>query len=245
VRVTCVTDDAGCHIEVRDTGVGIAAAEQERVFEEFYQVGNPERDRRKGMGLGLSIVRRLADLLDLNLTMDSRAGEGTTFSLRLDRVTAPVREEPRAVVGTASLRNRQVLVIDDEASVRDALRGYLEGMGCNVNVAATVAEAAALAMLQEPDIVLADFRLRGEETGLLAIQRLRESYPSLPAIVVTGDTAPESLAQLDGTGIVVLHKPVVPARLLEAITALLPDDVEPAPVDPLETSAFVPSIGPW
>jgi CheY-like chemotaxis protein len=101
------------------------------------------------------------------------------------------------------------------------LRGFLEGLGCRVSVAGTIEEAAALALLEEPDIVLADFRLRGEATGLQAVQRLRQGRPDLPAIIVTGDTAPEQLAKLDGSGIDVLYKPVAPERLVEAMGALL------------------------
>jgi signal transduction histidine kinase/ActR/RegA family two-component response regulator len=221
VHVECRVREACCRIEVRDTGIGIPSAEHEHVFEEFYQIGNPERDRRKGMGLGLSIVRRLAGLLGAKLAMVSIAGRGTRFSLEFDLAAAPAQEDSRPVAGPLELRERQVLVIDDEAGPRDALRGYLEGLGCIVDVAGTVAEAAALAMLQEPDIVVADFRLRDAETGLDAIRRLRGSRPGLPAIIVTGDTAPERLAELDGTGIEILHKPVVPARLVESMVQQL------------------------
>jgi signal transduction histidine kinase/AmiR/NasT family two-component response regulator len=221
VRVTCGVHDGRCRIDVADTGIGIPEHEQEHVFEEFYQLGNPERDRRKGLGLGLSIVRRLANLLGLQLAMDSRLAHGTTFSLELEAVSAPERAEIRAPRVSTELRERQVLLLDDEAAPRDALRAYLESLGCRVSVAGTMAEAAALAMLEEPDIVLADFRLRRGETGLEVIRRLRESRPGLPAIIVTGDTAPERLAQFEGTGIEVLHKPVVPTRLVESMVALL------------------------
>jgi signal transduction histidine kinase len=219
VRLSCGTHGATCRIEIVDTGVGIPQAEQERVFEEFYQLGNPERDRRKGMGLGLSIVRRLATLLRVSLSMGSEVGRGTTFTLELPAAEAPQVVEVQAPASPAELRDRQVLLIDDEVSPRDALRGYLEALGCRVSVAGTVTEAAALAMLDEPDIVLADFRLRQGESGLDAIRRLRESRPDLPAIIVTGDTAPERLAEFDAAGIEVLHKPVVPARLVESMAA--------------------------
>jgi signal transduction histidine kinase/ActR/RegA family two-component response regulator len=221
VRLACTAAGARCRIVVADSGIGIPESEHEHVFEEFYQVGNPERDRRKGMGLGLSIVRRLTELLGVKLSMDSHVGRGTTFALELETVAAPHRVDEPAQAPSSGLADRQVLLVDDEVAPRDALRAYLEGLGCHVSVAGTLREAATAAMLDEPDIVLADFRLRQGETGLEAIQRLRESRPRLPAIIVTGDTAPERLAELDGTGIEVLHKPVPPARLVARMTALV------------------------
>ena len=221
VAVSCGCVGARCEISIIDTGIGIPEAERERVFDEFYQLGNSERDRRKGMGLGLSIVRRLATLLCVELRMESTEGRGTTFTLALDAVAAPEVAQPRAPAISSRLRDRQVLLIDDEAAPREALRGYLEGLGCKVSVAASTEEAAAIALFEEPDIVLADFRLRDDATGLQAIHRLRQARPDLPAIIVTGDTAPERLAELEGTGLEVLYKPVAPARLVEAITARL------------------------
>jgi CheY-like chemotaxis protein len=216
--------DGLCRVVIADSGIGIPGAEQKRVFEEFYQVGNTERDRRKGMGLGLSIVRRLATLLDLRLEMTSVFGRGSTFTLELPAVERPAQVQPRPSLATTKLHDRQALVIDDEAAPRDALRGFLEGLGCRVSVAGTIEEAAALALLEEPDIVLADFRLRGEATGLQAVQLLRRGRPALPAIIVTGDTAPEQVAKLDGCGIDVLYKPVAPERLVKAMGALLEED---------------------
>src|SRR6185312_14744926 len=228
VRLACTAAGARCTIEIADTGIGIPEAEHEHVFEEFYQVGNPERDRRKGMGLGLSIVRRLANLLGVKLSMDSRVGRGTAFALELETVAPPQRIEERIPPPSPKLADCQVLLLDDEVTPRDALREYLEALGCRVSVAGTLAEAAAVAMLEEPDIVLADFRLRQAETGLEAIRRLRESRPGLPAIIVTGETPPERLAELDGAGIEVLHKPVAPARLVESMVVQLARASAPA-----------------
>jgi signal transduction histidine kinase/CheY-like chemotaxis protein len=218
-----------CTIEVADTGIGIPEHEQERVFEEFYQIGNEGRDRRKGLGLGLPIVKRLCDLLGVQLRMSSRPGVGTTFTLELPRVAAPI-VEPAAPAPPAAgvLRDKQLLVIDDEAASREAMQGYLEGLGCSVMIAATANEAAALAQMHEPDLVVADFRLGGGESGLQAIARLRRAHPGLPAIIVTGDTAPEKLAEMSAARIPVLHKPVPPALLLEKISALLEREKEAA-----------------
>jgi signal transduction histidine kinase/ActR/RegA family two-component response regulator len=228
VRITCEAGTESVRIEVADTGIGIPPAEQERVFEEFYQVGNAERDRRRGMGLGLSIVRRLAQLLEVRLSMSSAPERGTTFTLELPLARCPAPEETPPPPEAIRLHDRQVLVIDDEAAPRDALRGYLEALGCRVSMAATTEEAAAIASMEEPDVVLADYRLRNEATGLHAIRRLREIHPGLRAIIVTGDTAPEQLAELDGCGLEVLYKPVAPARLVEALNAALEEEASVA-----------------
>ena len=221
VAICASADHEVCCIQVTDTGLGIPAAEHERVFEEFYQLGNPERDRAKGLGLGLPIVRRLAELLEVGIEMDSSPGEGTSFRLMLPRAPATPAKAARAQTGSRDFRDVHVLVIDDEAQSREAMQRYLETLGCDVTLAATVNEAAALAQMHEPDCILADFRLRGGETGLQAIELLRRERPRLPAMIITGDTAPERLAEIDAAGIPVLHKPVTPGLLIEKIAGLL------------------------
>lgn len=222
VRVEARVEDGACFVDVVDTGIGIAPAEQERVFEEFYQVGNPERDRRKGLGLGLPIVRRHSELLGLAIRMSSAPGQGTTFTLELPVVPAPPgRAEPAKGSPIPAFQDRQFLVIDDEAGSREAMQSYLEALGCQVSVAATINEATALAQVQEPDLVIADFRLRGTETGLQAIEALRKTRPGLPALLISGDTAPERLAEMSAANIPLLHKPVPPAVLIDNIASLL------------------------
>jgi CheY-like chemotaxis protein/anti-sigma regulatory factor (Ser/Thr protein kinase) len=221
IAVRASADAGRVRIEIADTGLGIPDSEHERVFEEFYQVGNPERDRNKGLGLGLPIVRRLAHLLDVRIDMASSPGEGTRFTLTLPRAPAAESKPRVAPSGARDFGDVRVLVIDDEAQSREAMQRYLEALGCEVMLAATINEAAALAQMHEPDCVLADFRLRGDETGLQAIEMLRRDRPGLPAMIITGDTAPERLAQIDAARIPVLHKPVPPGLLIEKIAGLL------------------------
>ena len=133
VTLDTEVDGTKVRIIVRDTGPGIPAAERERIFEEFYQIGNPERDRVQGLGLGLAIVQRLADLLVLELTLESEPGRGSTFTVTVPpaperravpRVSgAPVAAKPRALDGA------RVLVIDDEPDVRAGMRTLLEHLG--------------------------------------------------------------------------------------------------------------------
>jgi signal transduction histidine kinase/CheY-like chemotaxis protein len=223
VRVDARVENGRCVVAISDTGIGIAPAEQERVFEEFYQVGNPERDRRKGLGLGLPIVRRHSELLGLPIRMSSAPGQGTTFTLDLAVVPPPPRAEPVKSGLIPAFQDRQFLVIDDEAGSREAMQSYLLALGCQVSVAATINEATALAQVQEPDLVIADFRLRGSETGLQAIEALRKTRPTLAALLITGETAPERLTEMNAARIPVLHKPVPPAVLIDNIANLLND----------------------
>jgi signal transduction histidine kinase/ActR/RegA family two-component response regulator len=203
-------------IRVVDSGCGIAPADHRAVFDEFFQVGNPGRDRAQGLGLGLSIVKRLADLLDLPLTLSSMLGQGATFELRLPP-SATLPEEPVAVDSDFSVTGLCVLVIDDELSVRQGMGQLLEEIGCRPMLAASAAEALDLAAALAPDIVLADFRLAAGSDGIDAIAQLRERHGHLPAVLVTGDTAPDRLREAQRAGLATLHKPVTLNRLLEAI----------------------------
>jgi CheY-like chemotaxis protein len=216
-------------IEVEDTGHGIPASEQEMVFEEFYQVGNPERDRTKGLGLGLSIVRRFCKLLDIGVQLRSQVGHGTTVTLALplgvqDAPTpAPAAGEPPRV---HSFAGRTVLVVDDERSVRIGMRVLLEELGCRCLEAASGDEALRQARTRRPDVILADLRLRSGETGIEVIAQLAAAIGPTPALLISGDTAPDRLQEAKRAGIKLLHKPVgLPAlqaelaRMLEMPTA--------------------------
>lgn len=221
-------DEDTVRVQIRDTGCGIASAYQSQVFEEFFQVDNPERDRNRGLGLGLPIVRRLTNLLGIGLDLHSRPGTGTTVTLSIPRGTA---HAPEPLAEPADLREFQpsmprchVLVLDDEAAVRTGTHALLSRMGCDVSLAASTAEAEALAEGNPPDVVLADLRLRAQESGIRAVQRLRQQHPHLAAIIITGDTAPSQLHQAQAAGLQVLHKPVAADALMRAIAACLEDD---------------------
>lgn len=211
-------------ISVEDTGIGIPEAEHQRVFEEFYQLDNPQRDRSRGLGLGLSIVRRLAQLLELGIDMSSSPGRGTRFSVAVPRgdragaalsgVGAPAGDLNPGV----SLAGTRVLVLDDEEAVRRGMETLLQAFGCKVRSAGCIAEAVTHCRSMSPDILLVDLRLRGEENGIAAIAQLRSTHPALPAILVSGDTAPDRIQDAHGAGISMLHKPVSAQTLHQAIT---------------------------
>ena len=196
-------------ISVEDTGRGIPSAEQAMVFEEFYQVDNPERDRTKGLGLGLSIVRRLCTLLGISLDLQSAPGQGTTMVLQVPLETfgvAPPTQQP--LLRTQSFAGLTVLVIDDERSVRMGMRVLLEELGCRYLEASSIEEATREAIAARPDVILADMRLRNEETGIAAIASIVAAIGGTPAVLISGDTAPDRLQEANRAGIKLLHKPV-------------------------------------
>ena len=210
-------------IEVHDSGPGIAATERERVFEEFYQIANPERDRTRGLGLGLAIVRRLAGLLGHRVEVDSQPGRGSVFRIVAQRDTATRATRPVAVEATAgSLAGRRILVVDDEADVRVGTTSLLASWGSDCVAAASVDEALARTGTRAPDAMIVDWRLAAGATGLDAIERLRAAFGvAIPALIVSGASAPDDLARIKASGMPLLHKPVAPAKLRSAIAFLL------------------------
>lgn len=208
-------------VAVRDTGPGIPESERERVFEEFYQLQNPERDRARGLGLGLAIVRRLCDLLKLELELYSVVGEGTEFRLWLPQADALAAELSQPAPQDDGKPHVRVLVVDDEEDVRLGMKTLLEEMGYEVQVAVSTQSAVDTANVFSPAMLLADFRLRGEDNGLKTIRALRERFPHLPAVLVTGDTAPDRLREAHAAGVPLLHKPVDAELLRDSITRAL------------------------
>lgn len=208
-------------ISVVDSGRGIPAAEQQRIFEEFYQLDNPERDRAKGLGLGLAIVNRLAKLLDIQLTLSSTPGKGTRFTLTLARqpqdTQSPVAD-PQPEVAWSQLT---VLVVDDDPAVRAAMTALLQELGCTVLSADGVAAASAQLSTQKPDLLLSDMRLRGAENGLDVVHAVRAHLPKLPVLLVSGETAPDTLLKMEQSYLKTVHKPVNLAGLRQAIGELL------------------------
>ena len=211
-------------VDVWDTGIGIDAVHQVRVFDEFYQIANVARDRRKGMGLGLAIVRRLVDLLGHTLEVTSRVGKGTRFRLRLPlaQPLAPIVDNT-APAPTFDLRDKVALIVDDEPDVRDSMAAALSAKGCIVVVASHAADAinGIAQLLRPPDFAVMDFRLE-TQSGLAALSEVREYLGwCLPALIVTGDSLASDLSQFAATGEAWLIKPVSADDLHRALTRLL------------------------
>jgi two-component system, sensor histidine kinase len=218
-------------VRVIDSGIGIPADRQDEVFREFVQLGNPERDRSQGLGLGLAIVRRLCQLLGLSLTLRSEPGRGTAFALLLphghtaDQKVAPALGDDGQLPATVQHvigQGELVLVVDDDPEILVGTQALLTGWGCDVVAASGLSELMPqLAVLHRvPSVIISDYRLRGRETGLQLVEQLRSEYnDEIPAILVTGDTAPDRLQEAQVSGLLLLHKPVTPAQLRHALAA--------------------------
>jgi len=234
VLIGCRRRDQRVCIQVWDTGIGIAPEQRQAIFQEFYQAGNPERDRRRGLGLGLAIAARLGHLLGCPISVASRPGKGSVFAVEVSRgqktPTPPVRV---SAVGTNdSLRGTYVLVVDDDTLVCAAMQSQLMQWGCEVAVAANRNEAVASleAFDRLPDALLCDYRLPGAETGIALIRQLREiARHEIPAALISGDTAPGSLRDAKASGLPLLAKPVAPAKL-RALLEHLASAGQPRPV---------------
>ena len=225
VLVACRRHQTQVRVEVRDSGLGIAADAQHIIFQEFVQLDNDERARDKGLGLGLAIVRRLVDLLQLRLELRSAPGRGSVFAVTLPRGEPPsplgVEENARALGRFDGLR---VALVDDDPLACSAMHDLLSSWGCAVITAASAEELIAqLAGGASPDILLTDLRLRGTCDGLALIERLHAQPATrrLPAIVASGEIASETLARIHASGVQLLHKPVRPARLRALMHRLL------------------------
>lgn len=224
VLVGCRRRGAAVRIDVIDSGTGIPEEEREHVFREFYQLANPEHDRSKGLGLGLAIVERLARLLDHPVEIASRAGRGSRFSITVTRGAPRSTAAPLEAIETGIPRGALVSLIDDDALAREAMRGLISSWGCEVVSAASAAEAALklAAYGRMPDLIVTDYRLAGGGTGLQAIAQLHSAFGAqIPACLVTGDTSPDVLGEIESAGLHALTKPVAPLRLRALVSQML------------------------
>jgi signal transduction histidine kinase/CheY-like chemotaxis protein len=214
-------------VQVWDTGCGVAPTELPHIFEEFYQVGNTQRDRAKGLGMGLAIVQRLADLMGVAVNVVSRPARGTRFELLLPASAAVPVVLPGPLLAPPEFQRLEglcVLVIDDEESVRLSTAAVLSLYGVTVHLADGLKQAHAVADRLGAGLgaVIADFRLGDQTTGpdlvaaLRALHRHRHNR-YLPALLITGDTAPERVRQAQQSALRVLYKPVKADELAQAL----------------------------
>jgi signal transduction histidine kinase len=228
ILIGCRRGAAGLRLGVYDTGIGIAREEQQLVFEEFYQVGNKERDRSKGLVLGLAIVARLARLMQAKVTLRSEPGRGSAFEVGL-ALAAHAHAAPEAAVARTAGARRSfagslVAVIDDEEMILNATRSLLEQWDCTVVTAASGRKAMEQlsASPRAPDAIVCDYRLRSGENGLAVIDSLRSEFnEDIPALLITGDTGPDRLREIEASGMRVLHKPVQDQALRDELGRLL------------------------
>ena len=213
-------------IEVWDTGCGIPEHRRDEVFREFVRLDRAEHRRASGLGLGLAIVARLADLLGTRIELRSRVDRGSVFAFELPAGTAQqVAAAPAAApLGIADLRGVFVLVVDDAEDSRAAMCGLLERWGCLTLAAADGGTAVAQLAAHDrpPELILCDYRLQTRDTGLQAIARLRATIGAdVPAVLITAETSAAVADAASAQGVPLLHKPISPVRLRALLSRLL------------------------
>ena len=210
-------------LSIIDTGCGIPVSEQKNVFNEFTQLDNPERDRQKGLGLGLAIVQRLSNLMKVDIKMESTYGAGTTFKLKIPSSVLSSIEikkiNQKELIDNEQppfFKDKVIVVIDDEADILDGMQRVVNNWQARTIIATDALSAIKKLDAENltPDLILADFRLRENKDGITATNNIRQHFAThIKAILITGDTSPDRLQLALSADATILHKPVNPNLL--------------------------------
>jgi signal transduction histidine kinase/ActR/RegA family two-component response regulator len=231
VVVGCRKRGDQLRIEVWDSGIGIAPDQHDKIFGEFYRLGEPDRDRRAGLGLGLAIVDRLCRLLDHPIEVKSTVGKGSVFAVTVPLAPADKRAIEASIVPRSQpslSHDKLVLVIDDDPLVLEGMGGIFRKWGCRVVTADSDSKALKAATAQDdvPDLIISDYHLANGRTGIATVEWLRgELSAQIPAFLISGDTDPATLHEAKVKGFHLLHKPVDPM----ALRAMFNQAVKPVP----------------
>jgi signal transduction histidine kinase/CheY-like chemotaxis protein len=228
VTVECRQQDgAVALIEVIDTGLGIPQDKFIEIFEDFRQLDNPARDRARGFGLGLATVDRIARLLGYDIRIQSEVGRGSTFSFTVPlgsdhRTIEPTGTNHAGVESQGDLAGRSIIVVEDDPAILLALEMLLGDWGLEVHSAPSIQDVHDLLdrLQRPPDLLVVDYRLPNGSSGLDAVSIVHRRW-AVPAILMTGDTAPERLTEAKRSGYRLLHKPINPEDLRRTLVECL------------------------
>lgn len=210
--------------QVWDTGRGIAADQLQHIFLEFSQLDVERASERKGVGLGLAIVERIATLLEAPLKVRSWPGRGSVFSIRVPLSQAAVAPRSRLAASPVGdpLPGRRVLVVDNESSILHSMSALLSQWGCQVLCAHDWAEACTALGEQAPEVILADYHLDHDVRGPEVIQALRQRFQQpIPAVIISADRGNDCRRELQQLQLPMLNKPVKPGKLRAILSQLL------------------------
>ncbi|NTZ93524.1 response regulator [Agrobacterium tumefaciens] len=230
ILVGCRRRGTKVRFEVRDTGMGIPENSIDDIFQEYRQLDAPVGTHDRGLGLGLSIVKRLSELLGLRVAVRSRLHKGSAFMIEIDQAPAgePLASLPAPVDGhlhqATSLSSASILIIEDENGMRDLLKKGLEQTGYVVAATSTAAEAIAIVRgLQfKPDVILADYNLLTGGDGVAAIEDIRQALRrNVPALILTGDISIKALKAFAQHDIPYLHKPAKLRAVVQVVETLV------------------------
>ncbi len=224
VLVGCRRRGDAVRLDVVDTGRGIPSERRREIFEEFRRYEDDPARASEGLGLGLSIVERLARLLGHRIGVTSTPGRGSIFSVTLPRARSAMLADTSGLAPGADLGGTCVVVVDDDVAILDATRRQLEQWGCRVLTASSMAQACDAQRLSAapPQVIVADYQLGDDATGIDVIASIRATLGRpVPALLVTGTASPAVLGALRSSGLPVLRKPIAPAKLRAALTQLV------------------------
>lgn len=209
-------------LTIEDTGKGIPEDEQGKIFEEFYQLDNPGRDYGRGVGLGLAIVQRLCEVINAEISLTSTPGVGTRFQLTFQSLSAGAIRQPVADgADSKGLQGQRVYIVDDEADILQAMSLLLSSWGMRVEAASSVRQAGQLFERSgPPDLLIVDLRL-ASENGMEMSKHLQRIHGDFPVLVVTGETAAETLDLANTEGYPLLQKPIIAEVLFAVICSTL------------------------
>lgn len=225
VTLTSTEQDGDAVLCCQDTGIGISDTEQQHIFEEFYQIDNPERNEAKGLGLGLSIVQRLAQCLSHELNLESKPGIGTCVSLRLELISPAVTELEKFSCAAADTNfytpfNNWIHIVDDDPNVCKSMQMLLEELGCRVTSTSSTMETVKFIEVNRPDAVFVDLRLQGDDSGIKTLNAIESIDARIYLVMITGET----IFRLNDIGlnknVKLLHKPIGKARVVKLLKEL-------------------------
>lgn len=230
---TELLDDAQVKLSVQDSGAGIAEQHLDQIFNEFYQIKTGSKSNARGLGLGLSIVKRISKLLDLQVAVESVENKGSTFSIRLPvleaRETVPEKVAKSSNVAFSRLSGASILCLDNDESVLEAMRTLLQSWGCVVTSVATYKQGVNVLNESQFDVVLADYRLDYDETGLelLSVASVihgEKNTSNINGVLITAEQDKSLNKQASDLGFHYLAKPIEPASLKSLLLFLLTHD---------------------
>jgi len=212
-------------LEVWDTGRGIAADRLDAIFLEFNQLDVGRASDRKGVGLGLAIVERIAEILGYPVAVRSWPGRGSMFSIEVpisEEMPLAISQLPVLPTTGNPLPGRRLLVIDNEVSILDSMRALLAQWGCEVITATDQAGALLALQGRAPELILADYHLDHGMLGCQVVRQLREHFAQkIPAVIITADRTDQCRRALRRLDAPLLNKPVKPGKLRAVLSQLL------------------------
>jgi CheY-like chemotaxis protein len=206
--------------------MGISAENIKHIFDEFYQINNPQRDREGGLGLGLPIAKRTLALLDTELTCHSRVGRGSVFGFRLPlqdtsgELTQPLAPIQNLLQHESFARNKRFVVLENDKLVSQGMVTWLEGIGAEVRCFHSAEEALRKPGIEDADYYIVDYMLDGTLNGIQLLNQLaHKSGKHIIAAIVTGDTSNEFIRDAKEFAWPVLHKPIHTSELIDRLIA--------------------------